>query len=307
MAANRDLALRLIIEAVDNATKDITGVHEQVQALKEELLRSEFERTAEGARKLGQRIAELTEPATAATQRLVALNAALVAAGSVMAGAAYRESVRYESALSDLAKVLEGGRTEAERHGAALNDLALQYGQNGQELVGSLANFVQAGYETREAFKLVEDAIKLMIAGDVDAAEASQRLIAILKGFDAPASEAARAVDILNEVSNRYATNVKQLAAGMAELSPIAKQAGFGLEETAGLLTPIIEVFQSGAEAGEALKTTLLRLSDDSKPVTDALEALGVAQRDANGQLRSGKDIVTDVANAMRCSPRTWG
>ena len=44
----------------------------------------------------------------------------------------------------------------------------------------------------------------------------------------------------------------------------------------------------------------LLRLLDDSKPVQEALESIGVSQRDANGELRSGKDILFDVATAFK-------
>jgi TP901 family phage tail tape measure protein len=44
-------------------------------------------------------------------------------------------------------------------------------------------------------------------------------------------------------VSNKYATDVKQLGLGMSKLAPIAKTMGLSFEETAGILTPVIEVF----------------------------------------------------------------
>ena len=72
------------------------------------------------------------------------------------------------------------------------------------------------------------------------------------------------------------------------------------MEETAGILTPVIEVFRSGDEAAVALKTGLLKLIDDTKPVQEALDSIGVAQRDANGNLRSGKDILLDVSTAFQ-------
>jgi hypothetical protein len=92
---------------------------------------------------------------------------------------------------------------------------------------------------------------------------------------------------------------VVELSGGMAKLAPLSSQAGFSFEETAGLLVPVIERFRSGVEASEAFKTTLLRLTSSAKPVTDALEVLGVAQHDANGKLRSSRDIYYDVAKAF--------
>ena len=74
---------------------------------------------------------------------------------------------------------------------------------------------------------------------------------------------------------------------------------GFSMEETAGLLTPIIEVYRSGSEAADALKTSLQQLSANTAPVKAALAALGVSQTDLNGKLRDGKDIFLDVARAF--------
>lgn len=294
-----DLTLKLIIQAVDLATKDIDGVHEKLQKLGDELTKNEFSRSAEGMQAFSDSVKGATQPLADAAKNTLALSAAITGVASYMAGQAYQSAVGYESALADLAKVIDGGMESAKRYGDQLNQMALKYGQNGQQLVQAMANFVQAGYDADEAFKLVEHSVKLMIAGEVDAGEASQQLVSILKGFKEPADQAGRAVDILNEVSNKYATNVKELATGMAAISPIAKQMGFSMEETAGLLTPVIEVYQSGSEAADALKTGLQKLTDNAHPVKEALASIGVSQMDLNGNMRSGKEIFLDVAKSM--------
>ncbi len=163
-----------------------------------------------------------------------------------------------------------------------------------------MAGFKQAGFDINDSLTLTKDAMDLVIAGGVDTAQASDLIVASLKGFGEGAGEAGRLLDILNETSNNYATSVEQLATGMAGISPIAKQMGFSMEETAGVLTPVIEIFRSGDTAATALKTGLLKLIDDSKPVADALKSIGVSQKDANGELRSGKDIYKDVAIAFK-------
>lgn len=294
-----DPTISLIIKAVDLATQDIDGVHERLEKLNDELLKNEFTRGAEGMKNLSDSVKGATQPMADAAKKALALSAAITGISGIMAGKAYNAAVSYESALADLAKVVDGGMESAKQYGERLNTLALQYSQNGQELVQAMTNFKQAGFETEEAFRLVEESVKLMIAGEVDAGEASQQLVSILKGFKEPAGEASRAVDILNAVSNKYATNVKQLAIGMADISPTAKQMGFSMEETAGLLTPVIEVYQSGSEAANALKTGLQKLADDTAPVKAALASIGVSQVDLNGNMRTGKEIFLDVAKSM--------
>ena len=219
---------------------------------------------------------------------------ALTVGGLVLAYSQFKDMA---SAVAELDKVL-GDNTEgliAAKKNAY--ELSQTYGTAMTEIIGSTANFVQAGFSVEEAMKLVKNSMDLSIAGSVSAAEASEKLVAILKGFNAPASDAGRILDILNEVSNKYATNVKELADGMALVSPIAKLMGFTFEETAGLLTPIIEVFRSGTMSAEGLKTGLLKLTDDSKPVVDALMSIGISQKNANGELKSGKEILGEVAN----------
>lgn len=297
--ARSDLAINIILGAIDQASSEIGVVQKAVRRLREELDTSEFSRSAEGMRSFGEAAKGATQPMADAAKHGLALAGAITAITAALANKGYQSAKSYESAMADLGKVLDGGRQEAAAYSEQLNAMAVAYGQNGEALAQSMASFVQAGFTAKEALDLVEQSIRLMIAGEVDAAEASNGLVSILKGFGAPASEAAHAVDLLNEVSNKYATDVRQLLDGMRTIAPVAKQMGFSMNETAGLLTPIIEVFQSGTEAGDAFKTGLLRLVDDAKPVREALAQIGVAQKDANGNLRQGKAIFIDVARAF--------
>lgn len=245
-----------------------------------------------GIEAAAQPLAKLADGVLAADAALTAF----VAGGMALA---YRESVRFEASAADLKKVL--GDEAAALGAAKIEALELSdaYGKSASEIIGSMASFKQAGFDVQGAMTLTKDSLDLVIAGDIEAAKASEYLVSILKGFKAPASDARQVLDILNEVSNNYAVSVDQLAAGMAGLSPISKQMGFSFAETAGILTPVIEVFQSGDEAAMALKTGLLKLIDDSEPVKKALASIGVSQTDANGALRSGKDILADVAKAF--------
>lgn len=249
--------------------------------------------------KFGGNVASATQPIANFTTGALKLEAGILAAGAAMTVFAVSEAAKFESAMLDLKKVLTDTDGSIESFGDAAREISEQYGVASTEVLASMANFKQAGFTGAEALKLVRNALDLKIAGDIDAARGSDLLVASLKGFGLEAASAAQIVDLLNEVSNRYATNVDELATGFAILSPVAKAAGLSLEETAGILTPGIEVFRSGAEVANGLRTVLLRLQDDSKPVQEALAALGVTQKDANGELRSARDIYFDVAEAF--------
>jgi len=228
------------------------------------------------------------------------LGLAVTAIATTFATLAVVSAAEYESALLDLQKVMDDSEGSVSQYSETFLQMAINYGKSTTEIVQGVANFKQAGFDVAESLQLQTDALNLSIAGDIAAAEASEYLVSILKGFKAPATDAAEVVDILNEVSNRYATDVQQLAIGMASISPIASTMGFSFAETAGLLTPVIEIFRSGDEAATALKTGLLKLLDDSDEVATALAGIGVSQKDANGHLKSGKDILNEVAIAFK-------
>ena len=243
----------------------------------------------------------VADPFARAGEAILKIDAALAALAVGGMAYALKKSVEFETAVVDLTKVV-GKEFPDQIKAASLAAIGLSntYGESSAKILQSTADFAQAGFTTKEAMDLTKVSMDLVIAGGVTAAESSAYLVSILKGFKAPAEDAARVVDILNEVSNKYATDVRQLAIGMADLSPIAKTMGFSMEETAGILTPVIEVFRSGSESAMALKTGLLKLVDDAKPVQEALKSLGISQKDANGQLRSGKDILLDVQKAFQ-------
>ncbi|KKN41615.1 hypothetical protein LCGC14_0721480 [marine sediment metagenome] len=248
----------------------------------------------------GEGLGNITGPLAGVADNILKLDAALGALAIGGLAFAFTKSIEFESSMVELRKVVGDQPEVLEAAKKAALDLSNTYGESASDILLSTADFKQAGFDIDEAMTLTSDALNLVIAGGLGASEASALLVSTLKGFKAPASEAGRLIDILNEVSNNYATNVQELAIGMAGLSPIASTMGFSFEETAGVLTPVIEIFRSGSEASNALKVGLLQLISDTAPVSEALEKLGVSQKDANGQLRSGKDILADVGVAFQ-------
>ena len=261
---------------------------------------STFNSVAGNLTTVQNRIAGVADPLATVTKGLLASEAAVISLAAVYAGFSINESIKFQTAQIDLAKVLSDTDPKIESFTQTVLDLSEEYGVASANILQGIANFKQAGFTAEESALLQKTALDLVIAGDVEATQATEILIASLKGFGAEAGQSTRFVEALNNVSNEYATDLGELSLGMSRISPIAKKMGFSFEETTGLITPVIEVFRSGPEAANALRTGLLKLIDDSAPVGDALAELGVSQKDVNGEMRSGKDIFLDVATAFQ-------
>lgn len=236
----------------------------------------------------------------AAIRKARATVALFGAAVGISIGLATREFVKFEDALLDLQKVMLDTEGSAKQFIGVSKELSNTFGKAASEVLQGAANFKQAGFTVQESFRLQEVAMKGATASELSVIDASRRLTRILKGFKAPASEAQRAFNLINAVSNKFATSFGELATGMAQFSPIAKLMNFSLEETAAVLTPIIEVFGSGAEAAVALRTSMLRLTGTQSKTRATLKALLVDQKNLDGSFKSGRDILFEVMQAFQ-------
>jgi TP901 family phage tail tape measure protein len=243
-------------------------------------------------------IQSATQPIANFTQSLVKIEAAVLSAGAVIGAFAISEAASFQSSVAELNKVLGEGEN-IQNYINLAEDLAKTYGIASEEVLGTIANYKQAGFSAKEAGELTKAGLDLVIAGGLEAGAAGEILVSSLKGFGASATEAAGFVDLINQVSNEYATNVEELGLGFAAFSPIARNTGFSIQETVAVLTPGIEVFRSGSEVARGLRTSFLNLTSDLPRVKEALATLGVAQKDANGELRSARDIYFDVAESL--------
>lgn len=225
--------------------------------------------------------------------------------GTVFSTVAAKKAIDLEFTISSLNKVLSIQERELLPdiiHG--VEELATVYGRTDAELIDAVTVFKQAGFSVAEAAELQKVALDFAIAGNIEAAESADYLTKVVKGFRIPNEDAAKSAlhfaDAMNEVSNRTAASADKIAQAVSILSPIAQSAGFSFDETIGLVVPIIEVFGSGHEAAIALKTGLLKLSDDTKPLQRQLKHLGISQLEANGNMRTARDIFLDVARSFQ-------
>lgn len=271
----------IILNGQDRASKQIRQVGDSIDGL-------------------NTRFGGVAKQGAAAAAAIAAVGAGITALVGAGLKEAYDQAVNFESAMVELEKVLGDHPDQLDDAKAAAMDLSNQYGVSSKEIVESIAGWVQAGYDIQEATQLAEESIALMYASELDAAESTETLTKIMKGFGIEVEDARSKLDVANEISNNYASSVGQLTEAMSRVAPISDAMGISFEEIAAIMTPAIEKFQSGEKVGTGFATMLNRLVDDARPVQEALDALGVSQQDSNGELRSGRDILFDVGEAFQ-------
>ena len=244
-------------------------------------------------------VSKVTDPIANLTKKVLKTEAAVLSLAAAYGGYAVTQAAKYQTATNDLQKVLDDGQSVG-AYEDEIRNLSETYGVAASDVVRGAAEFKQAGFDVEASFKLQRDALDLVIAGDLSAADAAETLKSILKGLNAEYAEAPRVIEAMNNVSDKFGTNLPKLAEGMRDLSPILEQMGFSFEQGVGAITPIIERFGSGSEAARALKTGLVTLISSTGNVKKALSDLGVSQLDSNDQFKSSREIFEEVSKALQ-------
>ena len=236
---------------------------------------------------LDGKVADLAAPFADLADKILKLDAVLLGAAATIGVLSVREAAKFETALADLQKVLSSGEGEATQYADRLKELALQYGVNANELVLSAADFRRSGNEIETSVTLVKQALDLMLAGGVSAAEATEILKASLAGFQIPADQttaaATRIGDVLNFIADNSESSFRELATGFKDLAPVAKLTGLSFEEIAASLAVVIGVGNTGAEAANGLGVSFARLIGPTGQAAEVMKELGVTF-DATGK-----------------------
>ncbi len=245
---------------------------------------------------LNSAASDVIDPFADMADQLAVVQGVLLAVAGVMGTLAYKEAVEFESSLVSLQKQMEDNEGTARDFSGVLETLAVKYGTNANELVESTADFKAASFDLDTSVQLVEQSLKLMIAGDVSAAQATDILKNSLAGFgienDKAAESAQRIADVLNKVADISEGGFNDLAEGFAQLAPIAKLTGQSFEEVAASLSVVIDAGNSGAEAANGLKSAYLSLVKPAADAQEVMQGLGVTFDAAGKPIGSVKDII---------------
>jgi len=274
--ADLQKTIQIIFGSVDNTSADLNNIDKSIGGFADS-------------------VESTTQPLFDLASNILKVETAITALGVAALFYANNAAKELAGAEVGLQKVLGDSEGSVSQYADEIKDLSLQFGVAGAITTDTATSFKQAGFSIEESLGLVDTALTAVKIAELDAEQAGLLLISNIRGIGAEANDAAHFMDAWNEISNTYAVTAGQVAEATGALSPIAKTAGLSFDELVGLVTPMIEVLQSGSESATTLKVSLASLISPTKKVVDSLSNLGISQRDANGELRLSGDILDDL------------
>jgi TP901 family phage tail tape measure protein len=139
------------------------------------------------------------------------------------------------------------------------------------EQVGQLQlNFSKLGFTAEEIMNAQQATLNLATATGSDLARSATVAGAAIRGFGLDASETERVVDVMAVSFASSAMDIEKFQTSMTKVAPIAKSAGFSLEDTTAIMSKLTDSGIEASIAGTSLRNILLKMQDPSSDLTKA-------------------------------------
>lgn len=240
---------------------------------------------------------------------LGAASAAMVKFGadSVQTGA------EFDKSMSQVAATMGTTVDEIQNLRDFAQDMGRTTAFSATEAADALNYMALAGYDAETSMEMLPNVLNLAAAGSIDLARASDMLTDTQTAFGISLERTNQLVDEMAKAASTGNTSVEQLGdafltvgglaaelnGGMVTLDDGTQVAVDGVQELEIALTAMANAGIKGSEAGTHMRNMLMKLSSPSADGTKALEAMGVAVFDVEGNMRSLSDIFNDLNDAM--------
>ena len=250
---------------------------------------------------------------TAATTAVVGFGTASVATGQEFDRSMSQVAATMGDKANDMVEY--NGNTVSSME--ALRDFAQEMGRttafSATQAADALNYMALAGYDAETSINMLPNVLNLAAAGSIDLARASDMITDTQTAFGISLERTTQMVDEMAKAASTGNTSVEQLGdaflvvgglaqdlnGGLVTLEDGSVHAVDGVQELEIALTAMANAGIKGSEAGTHMRNMLLKLSSPTEAGTNALEAMGVAVFDTEGNMRSLVDIFTDLSGAM--------
>lgn len=301
-----------IANYIENATEEEKGNEQQMNKWKTALanaitelnnLENKLKKVPNNLQIVGKKFQEAGEKiqkagkmmSTAGQTLTRTITAPLLAVGAL----AIKTTAEFDASMSKVAAI--SGATGQEFD--ALRQKARELGEttkfSASEASSAFEYMAMAGWKTEDMLKGVDGILNLAAASGTDLATTSDIVTDALTAFGASAKDAGRLADIMAAASSNANTNVQMMGETFKYVAPVAGSLGMTMEDTALAIGLMANAGIKSSQAGTTLRTGLTNLIKPSKQAAEAMEKYGIEVVNADGSMKSMREIIELLRNNM--------
>ncbi|WP_430815209.1 phage tail tape measure protein [Carboxylicivirga sp. RSCT41] len=223
-------------------------------------------------------------------------NTLITKMGGLMGGLALASSFKklintagsFENAMSRVRAITRASDDDFQ----LLRNAALEMGRttiySSSQAAQALQELGMAGLDANQSVSALPQVLQLASAGQLQLADAANIVTGVMKGMNLEISDTQRINDVLAAASTAAKTDITSLGEAFANVSSTASALGVSLEDTTTLISTMANANISGSEAGNALKSSLLRLAAPTVEVAESLNEVGISVNDMANYINNG-------------------
>ena len=256
---------------------------------------------------LSQPLGRITGKVSEFQKSLEASNARVLAFGA-SAGAIYtvqkafseivKSTIEVEKSLADINVVLNASTKDLGKFGSSLFGIAKSTGQSFDQVSKAATEFARQGLGVAETLKRTSDALILSRLSGLDAARSVETLTAAVNTFSRAGITSTQIINKLANVDASFAVSTGDLAEAISRVGSTAQDVGVDLDQLIALVTSAQQTTaRGGAVIGNSFKTIFTRIQ--RADTLDALEGVGVAVRDLQGNVLPAMQVLDNLAKTF--------
>lgn len=156
-----------------------------------------------------------------------------------------------------------------------------------------------AGWDAQQMMDGISGIMALSAADGLDLATTSDIVTDALTAFGLQAKDSGHFADVLAKASSSANTNVEMLGESFKYVAPIAGAMKYSVEDVSLALGLMANASVKGSMAGTSLKTALANMSAPTDQMAAVMDKYGITLTDANGNMKSLKEVLDTVRLKM--------
>lgn len=241
--------------------------------------------------------------------------AALPATGALAFGT--KMAMDFEQQMSAVAAITGASAVEMARLEKKAKAMGATTAFSATEAAQGMEFLSRAGFSVDEQIAALGPTLNAAAADGIELATAADIISNTLKGLGLPATDAARAADVLALTSSKANTDMVGLGEAMKFTAPQAKTLGIELETTAALLGAVADAGLKGTIGGTSLTQAMVKLTKPTAQGAKLLDDFGIVMtKTATGgldvvdvfkQINTALKQETDVVKKARMQTEIFG
>lgn len=206
--------------------------------------------------------------------------------------------VRIRKVYGDAATGAQEFANDVDGLSQAFDLLSTKYATQRADVLAIAGDWAAAGATGGALARGVEATLQTMVLGEMDAADATEALIAIQAQYGANTEQLITIIQTLNATENTTGVTFQGLVDGMARSASAARSAGVDVDHLAAMIAAISPAAGSAGQAGNALKTIFSRMLGPTGEARDVLGAMGINIDDVAWKSLNGAERLERLADA---------